>query len=235
MKLLNNILLLALVLGLSIENCFGQNRITENTESSSSLQCTRIHSISMAMPDSAGEKPLLAIKTNLLFDVASILNIEVEVPIGNRWSVAGEWMFSWWLWDRKQVCFQILSGTVEGRYWLGDRTKLCPLTGWFAGLYTGGGYYDLEWKTKGYQGEFFIAAGLSGGYAHRINKSGTLRMEYSFGIGYMQTKYREYIPVNGGDILAWQKDGRYSWFGPTKAKVSLVWMINHKTKKGGAR
>ena len=66
------------------------------------------------------------------------------------------------------------------------------MTGWFAGRYVGGGLYDFEYKAKGYQGEFFIAGGLSGGYAHTINKSGTLRMEYSLGIGYMQTDYRKY-------------------------------------------
>ena len=177
----------------------------------------------------------LAAKTNLLFDAASALNVEVEIPIGQQWSVAGEWIFPWWLWERKQVCLQVLSGNLEGRYWWGERQEKSPLTGWFTGLYTGAGLYDLEWKTKGYQGEFFIAAGLSGGYAHPITKSGNLRMEYALGIGFMQTKYREYTPRNGGEILAWQKDGRYSWFGPTRAKVSLVWMIDFKNKKGGAK
>lgn len=180
-------------------------------------------------------RPLLAVKTNLLFDAASLLNVEVEVPIGKRWSIAGEWIFPWWLWERQQVCLQVLSGNLEGRYWFGNRNDHPKLTGWFAGFYIGAGLYDLEWKTKGYQGEFFIAAGLSGGYAHTINKSGTMRMEYSLGIGYMQTEYREYIPINGGEILSWQRDGRYSWFGPTRAKVSLVWMINHKSKKGGVK
>lgn len=180
-------------------------------------------------------KPLLAVKTNLLFDAASALNVEVEVPIGERWSVAGEWIFPWWLWERKQVCLQVLSGNLEGRYWWGERRQQKRLTGWFSGFYMGGGLYDLEWKTKGYQGEFFIAAGLSAGYAHTLNKSGSLRMEYALGIGYMQTKYREYIPQNGGERLLWQRDGRYSWFGPTRAKVSLVWMIDYKNKKGGAR
>lgn len=177
----------------------------------------------------------LAAKTNLLFDAASALNVEVEVPIGERWSVAGEWIFPWWLWEHQQVCLQVLSGNLEGRYWWGERREKQLLTGWFTGLYTGAGLYDLEWKTKGYQGEFFIAAGLSGGYAHTLNKSGTLRMEYALGIGYMQTKYREYTPRNGGETLAWQRNGRYSWFGPTRAKVSLVWMIHFKNKKGGMK
>jgi len=38
----------------------------------------------------------LAIKTNLLFDLATILNVEVELPLAPNWSVAGEWIFPWW-------------------------------------------------------------------------------------------------------------------------------------------
>ena len=63
------------------------------------------------------------------------------------------------------------------------------MTGWFTGLYAGGGYYDVEWKTKGYQGEF-VSAGITGGFAHSISKN--WRMEYSLGLGYLGSKYREY-------------------------------------------
>lgn len=181
------------------------------------------------------KKPLFALKTNLLFDLATALNVEIEVPIGERFSIAGEWIFPWWLWEKKQYCLQVLSGNIEGRYWFGNRTDRPRMTGWFAGLYAGAGLYDIEWGDKGYQGEFFIAAGLSGGYAHTINKSGSLRMEYSLGVGYMKTEYREYEPKENGEILAWKRDGRYTWIGPTRAKISLVWMINRKAQKGGMK
>ncbi len=102
----------------------------------------------------------------------------------------------------------------------------------------GGGLYDLEYKAKGYQGEFFIAAGVSGGYSHTILEkwvpSGNLRMEYSLGIGYLQTQYRQYEEHWGIDDK-WhtvrQNSGKYSWFGPTRARVSLVWMLNRKSDK----
>ncbi len=181
-------------------------------------------------------KPLFAIKTNLLFDALTALNVELEVPIGNRWSIAGEYIFPWWLWERKQYCLESLSGNLEGRYWFGNRKTRPVLTGWFVGLYTGAGYYDIGLGVdKGYQGEFFIAAGVSGGYAHTINKKGTLRMEYSLGVGYMRTKYRQYDPAQICSDEQWhlikQKSGKFSWFGPTRAKISLVWLINHTYKK----
>ncbi len=175
---------------------------------------------------------LLALKTNLLYDIAAIPTIEVEVPIGERWSVAGEWIFPWWVTSDNAYALQLLSGQIEGKYWFGDRTNKPQLTGWFAGLYAGGGLYDLQWDGNGYQGEFYIAAGLSAGYAHTINKSGSLRMEYSLGVGYLSTEYRYYEGMDNNEFLVWQHDGKYTWIGPTKAKVSLVWMLG---KKGGKR
>lgn len=185
-------------------------------------------------------RPLFAIKTNLLFDAATLVNIELEIPIGERWSVAGEWICPWWLWEKKQNCLQALSGNIEGKYWFGNRQVMSNgqprpvMTGWHAGLYAGGGYYDLEHNKVGYQGEFFIAAGISGGYAHTINKNGSLRMEYSLGIGYMQTRYRKYDAeqdANGNWHLYRSSNGRYTWIGPTRARISLVWMISSKKKE----
>ncbi len=183
-------------------------------------------------------KPLLALKTNLLYDVVTALNVELEVPVGQRWSIAGEWVFPWWSssWDEdsKRNCFQLLNGNLEGKYWFGDRTARPVMTGWHVGLYAGGGLYDLERNKNGYQGDFFIAAGLSGGYAHTINKSGNLRMEYSVAVGYMKTDYDKYAEHWGIDN-SWhtirQESGNYTWIGPTRARVSLVWMLNRKVNK----
>ena len=109
--------------------------------------------------------PLFAVKTNLLFDAATIANVEVEVPIGDKWSVAGEWIFPWWLTKDNGNAIQVLSGNLEED--IGLETEDPPvMTGWFAGFYAGGGLFDLQYKDNGYQGEFYIAAGVSGGYAH---------------------------------------------------------------------
>lgn len=190
-------------------------------------------------PAATGDKkPLFALKTNLLFDAASALNVEVEVPIGQRWSIAGEFIFPWWLWDSKQYCLQSRVGTLEARYWMGNRTDKLQLTGWFVGLHAGMGSFDVEWKDKGYQGNPFYMAGLSGGYAHTIGKTGNWRMEYSLGLGFIRTEYDEYAPQKDADgdwHLIRQKTGNHTWIGPTRAKVSLVWMLNHGYKKGGVK
>ena len=191
-------------------------------------------------------RPLFALKTNLLFDALTVLNAEIEVPLGKRWSIAGEWIFPWWTIDDDTPTsprhrLQLLNGNLEGKLWFGDRTNRPLMTGWFAGVYLGGGLYDFEYSTKGYQGEFFILGGLSAGYAHTINRRGNLRMEYSAGFGYLETDYRYYEAVFDPDLVTdipekhnWhpikEKVGTFSWLGPTKLKVSLVWMLDYKRK-----
>lgn len=186
-------------------------------------------------------KSLLALKSNLLFDAASLINVEMEYSLSRKFSVAGELVFPWWTWDNGTESslrhrLQLLQGGVDVKYWLGDRTKRERMTGWNVGLYCGAGKYDFEYDHEGYQGEFFIAAGLGCGFAHTINKCGNLRMEYALGIGYLKTDYRHYnAEFYGTDdwraILT--EKGTYSWFGPTKAKISLVWVLNKKSRRAG--
>lgn len=179
---------------------------------------------------------LLALKTNLLFDAVLMPNVEIEVPIGRRWSVSGEYIFPWWLFDNHKYCLQILSGGLEGRYWLGGGGgggRREALTGHFVGMYAGGGKYDLQWKETGYQGEFFIATGASYGWAMRVVRN--LHIEFSIGIGLLRTNYRHYHADDGYRTLRWQENGRYTWFGPTKAKISVVWLLNRGGRKGGLR
>lgn len=185
---------------------------------------------------SCRRRPLLALKTNLLFDAALMPNVEIEEPVGKRWSVNGEYAFPWWQFDRGKYCMQVLMGGLEGRYWLGSRKSREDrevLTGHFLGLYAGGGKYDLQWGEKGYQGEFFIAAGVSYGWATRIARH--LHLEFNIGIGLLRTDYRHYHARDNYQTLLWQENGKYTWFGPTKAKISLVWLLNRRVKKGGSR
>lgn len=182
----------------------------------------------------------LALKTNLLFDLATLINIELEVPLAPRWSVCGEYLFPWWLNRHTQNCVQIIAGSVELRYWLKpDLSRQAPqlrnhnpLTGWFVGVYGGGGYYDLEWHKKGYQGEFFVNSGISGGYVKSIGRN--LALEFSLGLGYLKTRYRKYhaqLNTFGRYDLIRERYGDYRWIGPTKAKIALSWYPHLKSRK----
>lgn len=209
------------------------------------LRIDTIHLIQPVVTRSSDKwikKPLLAIKSNLLYDAASILNIEIECPIGKYWSIAGEWIFPWWTIDNGKANssrhrLQLLSANVDLKYWLGNRIRHQKLDGWFIGAYGGSGKYDFEYTKKGVQGEFCIFAGISGGYAHRISKN--IYMEYSLGLGYLRTNYRNYTTKWGYDNRwhpIFEKGGKYTWMGPTKAKISFGWVINYKHKyKGGVK
>lgn len=194
-----------------------------------------------------------AIKTNLLFDAATLFNIEAEIPLGRRFSVLAEWTFPFWgglgnaggvaplpAYSEKYT-LQMLSGGLEARYWFPRSKSLDnkaqywgdynPLNGWFVGLYGGAGLYDFQWNGKGMQGEFYIASGISAGYAHPIGKY--FHMEYSLGFGYVATRYYNYTAMDGHKVVDIRPDGKYdrrqqSFFGPTKLKIALVWIPRFK-------
>lgn len=47
---------------------------------------------------------VLAVKNNLLYDLALAPNIEVEIPIGKRWSLNTEYKCPWWLNSKHDFC-----------------------------------------------------------------------------------------------------------------------------------
>ena len=171
---------------------------------------------------------MLALKNNLLYDLALAPNIEIEIPIGKRWSVNMEYKSPWRSNSSKEICYQLISGGIESRYWLGNRELHNRLNGHFFGLYAEGGIYDFQFKGDGYQGKYYGAAGFTYGYSTSVSRH--LALEFSLGIGYLTTEYQKYTPYEGS--LVWMSSGNYTFIGPTKAKISLVWVI---TKKRGRK
>lgn len=148
-------------------------------------------------------KTILAVKNNLLYDIALAPNIEIEVPIGRQWSLNAEYKCPWWSDSNKEICYQLLSGGIESRFWLGNRAGRRQLTGHFIGLYAEGGIYDFQYKGDGYQGKYYGAAGFSYGYSLPVSRH--LAFEFSLGIGYLTTKYRKYTPYE--ESLVWTSSG----------------------------
>lgn len=174
--------------------------------------------------DTEDDNTVLALKNNLLYDLALAPNIEIEIPIGKRWSVNAEYKSPWWSMSSKGICYQLLSGGIESRFWPGDRRLRNRLTGHFVGVYAEGGIYDFQFKGDGYQGKYYGAAGLSYGYSKQVSQH--LAFEFSLGIGYLTTEYQKYTPYE--ESLVWMSSGKYTFIGPTKAKISLVWLITKK-------
>ena len=64
-------------------------------------------------PMEYGKRELFFVRTNFL---VPLLNLGVEVPIGNRWSVAADYYFPWFFREEShERCFQVLAWNLEGR------------------------------------------------------------------------------------------------------------------------
>ena len=184
----------------------------------------------VAQPQKVYEEihPWIAVKTNLLLDAALAPNIEVERWFGkhNHWSVMGEVWFPWYVFHNNSRSYEVLAIGAELRYWFFPHNgNLRPLHGQFIGAYAAGGKYDLEWKSKGNHGEF-TSLGLTYGYAFRLSKH--FNMELSISGGYIGGPYRFYRGMFNDTHLIWQRSEHFRYWGITKAKISLVWLIGDK-------
>ena len=179
-------------------------------------------------------KPLFALKTNLLFDAVLAPNIELERWIGRKqqFSIMAETWFPWYRWHNNERAYEIFYAGGELRWWFKRKQNNIssrPLTGHFLGAYAGGGLYDLEWNTNGHQGEYFTT-GLTYGYACHLTRN--FNLEFSISAGYVGGPYRSYEAHCNNELLVWCKNSNFNYFGPTKAKVSLVWILGtHKKER----
>lgn len=177
----------------------------------------------------------MSMKTNMLYDLLAVPNIGVEFYLGRNWSVAGNWMYAWWKTDRHHRYWRTYGGDIAVRRWFGRKAGEKPLTGHHFGLYGQLVTYDFEWGGKGYLGDkWSYAGGVEYGYSLPVARR--LNIDFTLGAGYLGGEYKTYNPMDGHYV--WQSTKDRHWFGPTKAEVSLVWLIgrgNSNSKKGGAR
>lgn len=192
----------------------------------------------------AAEKPFyMDLRTNLLYDALLVPNVGVEFYLGKRWSVMADWMYGWWKSDKAHWYWRYYGGDITLRKWFGKASKRKPLTGHHIGLNGQVFTYDFEAGDKGYLGgnpgkdlwdKINYSVGLEYGYSLPIGKR--LNLDFSIDLGYSEGTYQEYVPVD--DCYVWQSTRERHWFGPTKAEVSLVWLIgrgNYNSNKGGRR
>lgn len=172
----------------------------------------------------------LAIKTNLLYDAILMPSLEVEYRFNDRWTVNAEGDVAWWHNDPKHKYYQVMILSGEGRYWFKHYNNR-PWHGFYVGAFGGGGKYDLENGNRGYKGTGYMA-GISAGFMFPVSRN--ISFEAGLGVGYLTTKYEEYLPFEGHYV--YQQTSRTGYFGPLKLKFALVWRLwdINKNKKGGA-
>ena len=193
------------------------------------------------------KRTFVALKSNLLYDAATVLNFAVEVPFNEKFSLLYEHHCPWWLSDNNRFCVEMLSFGGEFRWWFKPRTQPATpkrvqrdaLVGHFLGLYGMGGKFDFQLnRNLCYQGEFF-SAGLTYGYSMPIAKR--LNLEFSISAGYARIPYRHYIPTEDWSLLIRDrnKTGVWHYFGPTKVEIALsvplLFPVKKPVKTGGNR
>lgn len=185
----------------------------------------------------------MALKTNMLYDALLLPNIGAEFYVGKNISLTADWMYGWWDRDRTHYYWRAYGGNLGARWWFGKAANEKPLTGHHLGLFAGIITYDFELGKGGIMGGIphgtlwdrcnFIS-GLEYGYSLPVTRR--LNIDFSIALGYMGGKYLKYEPKYG--FYIWQSTHRLHWFGPTKAEISLVWLIgcdNWNRSKGGRR
>ncbi len=185
----------------------------------------------------------MAVKTNMLEDLLLVPNIGMEFYLGKGITIGGNWKYAWWHSDRKHNYWRIYGGDINVRKYFGRKAEEKPLQGHHIGVYGQIVTYDFELGGKGIMGgvpggtlfdKFNYGGGIEYGYSHPIAKR--LNLDFTIGLGYFGGQYREYESID--DCYVWKATKHRHYWGPTKAEVSLVWLIDHgnvNKRKGGKR
>ncbi len=220
------------------------------------LPATLIPSISVGHTDTVNFRPVvpqidikekkpfyMSLKTNLLYDAMALPSIGAEVYLGRNWSAIADWTYGWWDVDRRHRYWRAYGGDIGIRRWFGHAAEEKPLTGHHIGAYAGVVTYDFEFGGQGIMGGIpghnlwdrcNFMCGIEYGYSMPVARR--LNIDFTIGIGYLGGRIVKYDP--SGDCYVWKSTNKLNWFGPTKAEISLVWLIGHgnfNQKKGGIR
>ncbi len=173
------------------------------------------------------DPPVFNIKTNLLYDLTTTMNLGIEFRTGGHTSI--DIPVNWNPWDFKNTDFQLKHVLVqpEFRYWFRETFK-----GGFIGLHAHwatfnvGGFphkpFTKFMENNRFDGELY-GAGISWGY--RWNWSHHWGMEFTIGAGYALMDYDVYACETCGDYRDSRKHG---YWGPTKIGLNLIYGIGRK-------
>lgn len=171
------------------------------------------------MTNAWGQK--FAVKSNLLYDATSTINLGVEVGLGQKWSLDVSGNYNGWKFrDNTRLKHWLVQ--PELRYWLCEK-----FNGHFFGV--NGGYADYNvgglrflsdnMKNHRYEGNMY-SAGLAYGYQWLL--SSRWSMEAEIGVGWAHLDYDKYTCGACGTKL---KSETKDYFGVTKLALSIIYFI----------
>lgn len=167
----------------------------------------------------------MGVKTNMLYDVLMTPNMALEFYLGKGLSITAGGQYAWWTNDESAFSWCTYGADVEARYWFGKRAKEKPLTGHHIGLYAQMITYDFGLGSKGVMSSHWSwGVGATYGYVLPIHR--VFNIDFAISFGYYQGMYEVYESIDG--LYVWQSTNTLNMVGPTKAEVTLVWLIGRE-------
>ncbi|MDR1357428.1 MAG: DUF3575 domain-containing protein [Tannerellaceae bacterium] len=160
-----------------------------------------------------------ATKSNILYDATTTMNIGLEVGLSSRWTLDLPVSYNPWAFSDNRK-FKLWLIQPEVRYWMCEK-----FSGHFFGLHTHIGGYNvgaIKWlgiEKYRYQGTLY-GAGVSYGYQWVLNSRWSIEATIGLGYAYLSNaKYPcEQCAIKIDNITK-------NYFGPTKAGVSLIYLM----------
>jgi len=174
------------------------------------------------------QRCILALKTNGLYDLCLAPTIGIEVPFAGCFSVSAEWTYAWWS-NQSSYFYRTYGGDLSFRWWFGKSGGNNSLLGHHIGVYGQMFTFDFMFNKKGIIApDWNFAAGIEYGYSIPLAKN--LHMDFGLGIGHVWGEYSRYqqiiIDESSREYLYQKIDTqKYPAVLPTKAEVSLIWLI----------
>ena len=183
-------------------------------------------------------EPVWILRTNIPLLATGTPNLQAEWALDHkdRWSVNVEGVWSWWTFAYNAYANEIIYGSIEVRRWLGQRHLHHTLDGWHIGLGIGGGYGDLEWKSRGYQAEVYSGF-VNIGWQRRFGRHRQWAFDAGIGLGYAYIPWRRYTGSTlfpegheeyHDDHLMWRETGRNNWIGAPHLNISIGYVFKQK-------
>ncbi len=170
----------------------------------------------------------VAVKTNLLYDATTTINLGAEIGIAPKWTLDVSGNYNPWTFSNNKKWKHWLI-QPEARYWFCNK-----MMGHFVGFHALGGQFnvgniDADFKFLGtdfsklkdhrYEG-WMLGAGIAYGYAWSLSQHWNLEAE--IGLGYIYTKFDKFKCEKCGEK---ESDGDHHYVGPTKAAINLVYVF----------
>lgn len=167
----------------------------------------------------------IGLRTNVLLDAAGVVNAAVEIPVGHKFSIAGELYFAHWRLG-SLATLHLASFGAEAKWWPGRSESKRPLTGFNVGLYASYGQpWEVQWG-DGWQGDQFFSAGLQLGYSLPVTPRMNAELVLGGGWFYIP-EVRRYTSHN--NLMVWRQTRfNVSRVTFTRAAVNLVWRLGRR-------